>query len=128
MEKTHTTPYYPQANGIVKRNNRQLGDSLRALLLRRGQDEWDNLLPQLMRACRATPHLVTWDTANMLMFGRELRLASQLQDYSPSNTFDYLHEYVASMKDRLDQAYEELRQLQLNIRQEDQEEPPLFTG
>ena len=48
--KTHTTPYHPQANGIVERNNRELGDFLRALLLARRQDEWDLLLSQLMRA------------------------------------------------------------------------------
>ncbi|XP_067945113.1 uncharacterized protein [Watersipora subatra] len=48
--KTHTTPYHPQTNGIGEWNNRGLGNSLRALLLAWGQDEWDLLLPQLMRA------------------------------------------------------------------------------
>ena len=55
VHKSHTTPYHPQANGIVERNNRGLGDSLRTLLLNRGQEEWDLLLPQLMRAFRGTP-------------------------------------------------------------------------
>ncbi|XP_067930679.1 uncharacterized protein [Watersipora subatra] len=39
VSKTWTTPYHPQANGIVERNNRCLGDSLRAMLLERGQEE-----------------------------------------------------------------------------------------
>ena len=55
VERTRTTPYHPQANGIVERNNRLLGDSLRTLLIDKGQEEWDLLLPQLMRAFRGTP-------------------------------------------------------------------------
>ena len=78
VKKTHTTPYNLQANGVVEKNDRVLGDSLRALLLRRGQDEWDLLLPQLIRAYRGTPHSTTGETANLMMLGRELRLPDQL--------------------------------------------------
>lgn len=68
IEKTHTTPYHPHANGIVDRNNRLLRESLRALLLRRGQDKWDKPLSQLMQAHEAA-HLVTRETANLMMLG-----------------------------------------------------------
>ena len=79
VEKTHTTLYHPQSNGLVERGNRSLGDSLRTLLLRRGQKEWDLLLSQIMMAFRGTPHSVTGETANFMMLGRELRLPDQLQ-------------------------------------------------
>ncbi|XP_067939761.1 uncharacterized protein [Watersipora subatra] len=57
MEKAHTTLYHPLANGTVVRNNRGLRDSLRVLLLARGHDQWDLLLPQLMRVYKSTTPL-----------------------------------------------------------------------
>lgn len=113
----HTTPYHSQANGIVERNNRLLGDSLKALLLRRGQNEHDRLLPQLMRAYRTAPHSATGETANLMMFRCVLRLPDQLQDYPPPIQCEFAHECVTTTKDRLDLAHEELRQLQIRIRQ-----------
>ena len=65
VDKTHTTLYHPQANGMVERGNRGLGDALRALLLRRAQEEWDRLLPQIMRAFRGTPHSTTGDSQSL---------------------------------------------------------------
>ena len=64
---------------MVERSNRNLGDSLQTLLLRRGQEKWDLLLLQIMRALWGTPHSVTGETANLMMLGRELRLPDQLQ-------------------------------------------------
>ncbi|XP_067947474.1 uncharacterized protein [Watersipora subatra] len=54
VDKSRTTPYHPEGNGVVERNNRVLGDSLRALLLGRGQEDWDQLLPQIMRTLRGS--------------------------------------------------------------------------
>ena len=126
VHKTHTTPYHPQANGIVERNNRVLGDSLRALLTKRGQDEWDTLLPQIMRAFRGTPHTTTNETANFLMLGRELRLPNQLINLpSPYEELPQ-HKYVAKIQERLQQAHETLREELIKVRQEDNEEPLLF--
>ena len=52
VDKTRTTPYHPKANGMVERNNKGLGHSLRAMLLGRGQDEWDVLRQQPLRTYR----------------------------------------------------------------------------
>lgn len=72
VEKSHTTFYHPQGNGVVERGNRDLGDVLRSLLLGKDEEDWDLLLPQIMRGIRASPHHSTGETPNYMMFGREL--------------------------------------------------------
>ena len=69
VNKTRTTPYHPQGNGVVEHNNRVLGDSLCSLLFGRGQEEWDLVLPQIMRAYRSTSYTSIGETLNLLMFG-----------------------------------------------------------
>ncbi|XP_067930610.1 uncharacterized protein [Watersipora subatra] len=125
VDKTRTTPYHPQGNCIVERNNRSLGDSLRALLLRRGPTEWDLLLPQIMRAFRGTPHSATGETANYMMMGRELRLPDQLSE-PVAVTGQAVQPYVLELASRLEETYEILRDRQMKIRVEDDEEPPSF--
>ena len=53
-----TTLYYPQANSTTERSNSGFNYSLWSLLSRRGQEESDVLLPQLLKAYRGTPHSV----------------------------------------------------------------------
>ena len=72
------------------------------------------------------PHTATGETANVLMMGRELRLPDQLQHQPPPEESNPQHDFVVDMKERLEQAHEALRQQQLEIRQEDQDEPLLF--
>ena len=60
VKKSQTFTYHPESNGVVERSNRALGDSLRTLLLRCDQEEWDLLLPQVMRAFRGTPPQQYW--------------------------------------------------------------------
>ena len=126
VAKTRTTPYHPQANGMVERNNRLLGDSLRAMLLNRGQEDWDLVLPQIMRAFRGTPHTVTGETPNLMMLGRELRLPDQLLYTEPPTETTTRHQYVIDMKERLEVAHSALQERQIHVRHEDEEEPPLF--
>jgi transposase InsO family protein len=126
VEKTRTTPYHPQANGMVERNNRGLGDSLRSLLLNQGQDEWDLLLPQVMRAFRGTPHTVTKETANYMMFGRELRLPDQINSHPPQLEVDSTQQYAVDIHKRMETAQALLRSQQQEVRDGDSEEPLMF--
>ncbi|XP_067945258.1 uncharacterized protein [Watersipora subatra] len=91
-----------------------------------GQNEWDLLLPQLMRAYRGTLHSATGDTANMLMLGRELRLPDQLASHPPPTELFSAHEHALEVQRRLQAVHEALRQSQMEVRENDQEEPPLY--
>ena len=126
VEKTRTTPFHPQGNSVCERGNRGMGDSLRALLLGCSQTEWDLYVPHIMRTFRSTPHSTTDQTANYLMFGRELRLPDMLVHSVPPSSPTPVHQYAANLDDRLRTAYEVLRQKQCDIRVESTEEPPLY--
>jgi len=76
VNQSQTTPYHPQGDGFGEQNDRMLGDSLRNLLLGRSQEEWDLVLPQIMRAYRSTPHSSMLEAPNFLILGREMRFLS----------------------------------------------------
>ena len=60
------------------------------------------------------------------MLGRELRLPDQLQYLPPPPEASTRHQYVLDVKSRLEEAHSLLQEQQVKIRQEDDEEPPLF--
>jgi len=118
-------PYHPQENGVVERNNRMLGDALRSLLLGRGQEEWDVVLPQIMRDYRSTPHSATQETPNILMLGRETQVPEHLT-YHVSAPESPIHEYVGGLIEIMGKAHDALHAQQWQTRTEDSEEPPLY--
>ena len=125
-KKTRTAPYSPTANGVVERGNRVLGSSLRALLLEAGHFNWDLLLPQVMRAIRATPHTTTGETPNYLMLGRETRLPGTLTSNDNPDVFSP-GEYADQLQKRLDEVGCWLRNQQSEqLRTDSSDEPRLY--
>jgi hypothetical protein len=70
IEKTRTTPYHPESDGMVERFNRTLCEMLSAYVEENHRD-WDKHLPYVMMAYRGTEHETTGMSPNMLMLGRE---------------------------------------------------------
>jgi transposase InsO family protein len=68
-----TTPYHAQANGMVERIHRPIGDALRALVANR-QDRWDEYLPEVILGLNARKHATTGHSPFYLAHGVEPRL------------------------------------------------------
>jgi len=120
VNQSRTTPYHPQENGGIERNNKMLGDALRSLLLGRGQEKWDVVLPQIMRAYHSTSHSTTQETPNFLMLGRETRVPVHLTYHVPAPESP-VHEYVGKVIEIMGKAHDALRAQQWQIRTEDSE-------
>ena len=71
IDKTRTTPYHPQSDGQVERFNRTLKVMLSSYTSE-NQKDWDQHVPTVMMAYRASPQESTGLSPNMLMFGREV--------------------------------------------------------
>ena len=70
IRKTRTTPYHPQSDGMVERFNKTLAAMLSNYVNDNHRD-WDESIPFVMMAYRASQHESTGFTPNMLMLGRE---------------------------------------------------------
>jgi transposase InsO family protein len=73
IQKTRTTPYHPQSDGIVERNNRTILTMLSAFV------NWDEHLPYISMAYRAAEHETTGNTPNCMMLGREVTIPLDIQ-------------------------------------------------
>ena len=76
IKKVFTTPYHPQTDGVVERNNRTLVKML-AMYVSTDQQNWDQLMSMLTYTHNTARHSTTEETPYMMMFGREA------PDFSP---------------------------------------------
>ena len=68
-----TSAYHPQSNGLDERFNQTLKSQLQKLVNDR-QDDWDDLLDNILFAYRTSRQDSTKCTPFLLMYGREARL------------------------------------------------------
>ena len=72
-KKLNTTAYHPQTDGLVERYNRTL-ISMLAKTTTRGGAEWDEQLPYVLFAYRASRQASTLESPFYLLYGRDPRL------------------------------------------------------
>jgi transposase InsO family protein len=70
VDKLRTTVYKASTNGAVERFHRTL-NSMLGKVVSIHQKDWDEMLPSVMAAYRASRHEATGYSPNFLMFGRE---------------------------------------------------------
>nr|VZI32640.1 unnamed protein product [Spirometra erinaceieuropaei] len=110
VNKTRTTPYHPEGNGLVERTNRTLHNLLLAFCKDNHEHDWDTQLPFCLMAYRSSIHSSTGFTPHYLWTGRDLRLPVDLQhpldvpDPTPVTT------YASQLRETIRTAYNAARE------------------
>ena len=82
IQKCRTTPHHPSSNGQVERYNRTHMNSVRCYIQGR-QNRWNECVPQIAAALRASVNRSTGLSPNRLMLGTELTMPLELMFAPP---------------------------------------------
>ena len=109
IQKTHTTPYHPQSDGMVERFNRTLTTMLSGFV-NENHTDWDEQLPYVMMAYRSSVHESSGFTPNSLMLGREVSTPLDIMYSLPSDLKAVPQsKWCWILKERLENAHKTVR-------------------
>lgn len=101
IDKTFTTAFHPQSDGLVERFNRTLEEML-SKVVSPDQKNWDDVLPLVLLAYRSSKHESTGFPPSFLMFGREVELPLDLLFGLPREIEPLSHtKYVSNLRDTM---------------------------
>ena len=109
IRKSRTTPYHPQSDGLVERFNRSLLAMLNTATMER-PFEWEDHLCQLCMAYNTSRQPTTGYTPFYLMFGRQARMPIDIMFGTPSPPASPATEYATLLRERLESAFQKVRQ------------------
>jgi len=108
IDKLNTSPYQPSTNGEVERFHRTL-NSMLGKVVADSQRDWDDRLPTVLAAYRASPHRSTGYSPNRLFLGREVRMPLDLiMGLPPEKTESYatINDFVGETQKQMASDYE----------------------
>jgi transposase InsO family protein len=110
IEKTKTSGYRPQANGMVEHFNATLQKVL-STTSEQCHFDWDVMIPLALMAYRSSPHSSTGQTPNFMMFGREIKEPIDIvTGPEPSDSDKPVSDYCIQLKQNLQEAHELARE------------------
>ena len=107
IDQVRTTAYRPQTNGQVERFHGTL-NSMLGKVVQENQRDWDDRLPYVMAAYRASRHESTKYSPNMLVFGRKNRAPADLvlePIYGEQGHYDSMDDYVYDVQAKIREAH-----------------------
>ena len=100
MNKTRTTPYHPQSDGLVERLNKTLATML-SNFVNANQSDWDILLPYVMMAYRGSVQSSTKYTPYEAVMGQQIVLPVDVLMDQCREGYPTVDEYVHNVRERL---------------------------
>lgn len=108
--KVNTTAYHPQTDGLVERYNRTM-ISMLAKVAEKGGRDWDEHLPFVLFAYRASQQQSTQESPFYLLYGRDPCLPTETALSPPATRASLdLKEYGAELMTKLSGAWELARE------------------
>lgn len=110
IDKTRTTSFHPQSDGLVERFNRTVEDML-SKFVSINQRDWETYLPLVMMAYRSSVHESTGYSPCLMMFGRDINLpVDLLYGKPPSENETTQIEYIDDTKRIMWEVHEHARE------------------
>ena len=118
IRKLNTTPYHPQANGLVENFNGTLKKMLKCYA-KDEPEEWDRHIPFVLFAYRESPHESTGYSPFELLYGRKVRGPLQLIKESWEEPFTDENQestvsFILETRDRLKKMHEVAVEIETN--------------
>lgn len=119
IDKTRTTPYHPQSDGLIERFNRTLLQML-TNCVDKHPFEWEEYVKKVCMAYNTSTQATTGYSPFFLMFGRKPRLPIDVMYGIPNDT-STLPTFVRKLKHTLTEAFDAARS-NVSVQQERQQD------